>query len=478
MDRRGSGRLNAMLDRAAAWGQDHILRRVVRNSSYLFASNAISALMVILTSRLLGVSAFGALGAITVLVSNVNRLLSFRMSDVVVRYMGEYMERKEYDRAAALVKAAGVAEGITSLVAFGVLVLVAPLGAAFIIHDPSSTPLIVFYGISILGNITTETATGVLMVTNHYRSQALINLLQAVLVAVMIAAAFLSHAGLYMVLTAYLVGKMILGLGPIAVALYHMFKLFGSRWWRAPLDLLPPRRELVRFALSTNFSGTVNLIVRDSEVLWVSGIFNTTYAGYYKAALNIIQLVVMPINPFVSTTYPELNRAIVSRQWERLRSLIRRVTTIAAGWTGGAGLLLLLFGRQIIFTPWSFFGHPFLLFGRAFSPFKPAFLPAYPAMLVLLIGFGVANILFWNRSLCLAFGLPDYPLKVYFWGMVVKVALTLTIVRPFGPNGYIVEALLLSAFFVVTVGLTVWRGLKEIGRLSALEPAAPAGAVE
>jgi O-antigen/teichoic acid export membrane protein len=257
-----------------------------------------------------------------------------------------------------------------------------------------------------------------------------------------------------------------------------MDKLFGRRWWRASFSLLPPRKELARFALSTNFSGTINVIVRDSEVLWVSGLFNTTYAGFYKAALNIVQLVVMPITPFISTTYPELNRAIVMRQWEHLRSLLRRVTVIAAGWTGAVSLVLLFFGKQLLFIPWSFFGHTFMLFGKPFSPFKPAFLPAYPAMLVLLIGFGAANIFFWNRSLCLAFGLPDYPLKAYFWGMVFKVFLTLTIVQPFGTFGYIIEAWLLSAFFVVTVGLTVWRGLKELRRISELEPVEPVVAVQ
>jgi O-antigen/teichoic acid export membrane protein len=470
MGQPGAHRLNALWQRARTWSEDRILRRVLRNSSYLFASNAISALMVILTSRLLGVSSFGALGIITTFVSNVNRLLSFRMSDVVVRYMGEYMARKEYDRAAAFVKAAGMMEGITSIAAYGILLLLAPLGAQYFVHDPDAAPLITFFGLSILGNITTETATGVLQVTNHYRSQALVNLIQALLVAGIIAYAFFAHAGLMMVLVAYLVGKMILGLGPIFVALYHMNKLFGARWWRAPLSLLPPRRELVRYALSTNFSGTVNMVVRDSEVLWVGYFLDTTYAGYYKAALTLIQLMVMPITPFINTTYPELNRAIVTRQWERLKVLLRRVTLIAGSWTGGVAVFLLLFGQQVIFTPWSFFGHPILLFGKAFSPFKPAFLPAYPALLILLIGFGMANIFFWNRSLCLALSLPDYPLKVYIWGMVAKVGLAFLLVKAAGTNGYIVEAWLLSGFFVLTVGLTVWRGLDVVRRAEQLEP--------
>jgi O-antigen/teichoic acid export membrane protein len=471
MGQPGAHRLKSVWQRAVTWSEDIILRRVMRNSSYLFLSNAVSALMVILTTRLLGVSSFGALGAITAFVSGVNRLLSFRMSDVVVRYMGEYMARKEYDRAAALVKAAGLIEGLTSIAAYAVLVVLAPLGARYIIKDVSITPLLILYGLSILGNITTETATGVLQVTNHYRSQALINLIQTFVVAGIIAAAFFTHSGLMVVVVAYLIGKMILGLGPIGVALYHMNKIFGARWWRAPLSQLPPRRELMRFGVSTNLSGTVNLVVRDSEVLWITYFLDTTFAGYYKAALTLIQLMVLPITPFVNTTYPELNKAIVMRKWDNLRELLQRVTTIAGGWTVAVALGLILVGRQLIFTPWAVLGHPILLFGKTFSPLKPTFLPAYPAMLILLIGFGMANILFWNRSLCLALGLPDYPLKVYLWGMAAKVALAFWLIPLAGSNGYLVEAGLLSGFFVLTVGLTVWRGLSEVRRISALEPA-------
>jgi O-antigen/teichoic acid export membrane protein len=263
------------------WVHDRIFRRVLRNSTYLFVSNVINALMVILTTRLLGVSTYGELGIITVFVSDVNRLLSFRMGDLVVRYMGEYVQRKEMDKAAALVKAAGIAEALTSIVAYLVMILLAPLCAQYLIKDPNivdwhtSIPLLQFFGLSILGNITTETATGVLQVTNHYRSQALINVLQTFLVAGIITYSYFTQGGLIMVLTAYLVGKMVLGLGPIVVALYHMDRMFGHTWWRAPLSLLPPRRELVGFALSTNFSATINMIVRDSEVLWVGYFFTT-----------------------------------------------------------------------------------------------------------------------------------------------------------------------------------------------------------
>ncbi|HEX9019160.1 MAG TPA: oligosaccharide flippase family protein [Anaerolineaceae bacterium] len=439
-----------------SWRQDKILGRVVKNSSYLFASSAIGAVLSIVTANMLGVTLLGVFGVLTSFVSGVNRLFSFRMGDVVVKYMGEALAREEMEKAAVVVKAAMLAEALTSVAAFIFLVLVAPLAAKYLAKDASTAPLFVLYGISVLGNLTTETSLGVLQVTNHYRSQALISLAQSVLVAGLVVVAYVTHGGLLMVLWAYLAGKMVLGLGPIILAFYWLPRVLGPEWMRAPWSLLPPRGELVRFAISTNFSSTINQIARDNEVTWVAFFFNTTVAGYFKTALAIITLIVMPINAFISTSYPEITRAIASRKWLNLRGLLNRVTLIAAGWTGAVALGLLLVGRQVLFQYWRIFGHLVHIY-------KPEFLPAFPVLLVLLIGFGTANILFWNRPLLLAQGLAGYPLKVSFWAMLVKVALAFILFKGLG-MGYLVEAVLLSAYLSISVGLIVWRGLKEIHR--------------
>ena len=175
---------------------------------------------------------------------------------------------------------------------------------------------------------------------------------------------------------------------------------------------------MIRFGLSTNLSATINLVARDSEGLWVGFFFGSTAAGYYKMARAVINLIIMPINPFISTTYPEITRAYAARQWLRLRDLLRRVSILAAAWTGAVALGLLLFGQQLLFSP-------VILFGHTFQLYKSEFLPAYPVSVNPPAGYGCANILFWNRPLLLAQGLADYALKVSFWAMLVKVILTI-----------------------------------------------------
>jgi O-antigen/teichoic acid export membrane protein len=435
-----------------AWKQDRLLHRVVRNSSYLLVSNTLSAVLSILTARLLGASGFGVLGAITDFTANINRLFSFRMGDVVIKYAGEFQVKGEKRRSAAVVKAAALTEAASSVLAFLVLLVLAPLGARLFTEDVRMAPLIALYGLSILTNITTETSTAVLQLGNHYRSQALVNLAQSVITAGLIVYAYLHQAGILAILGAYLVGKAILGLSPMVLAIYWLPRMYGRDWWKASFSLLPPRRELVRYAMSTNLHGTLNMIGRDSEILWINLFLSPTVGGYYKVAKAIVNVLVMPIQPFIATTFPEITRTIAASQWERLKGLLKRITILSAAWTGAVALGLIVFGRPVLFGEWT-------LFGQTFSLYQAEYLPAYPVILILVLGYGVPNILFWNRSMLLAFGLPEYALKVGFWTTLAKTLLTILLVPA---AGYLMEASLLSAYFIVSIALLVWRGLTEL----------------
>ena len=194
-----------------AWQQDRVLGRLLRNTGYLFSGNTISLglsmAQSILAARLLGVEGFGVVGTITVFTSTINRLFSFRMGELAVKYVGQFQTEGRKDRAAAVVKAAGLAEALTSVLAFLLLILLSPLAADVFAKDPATAPLFMLYGLTIPGNLMTETATGVLQVSRKFRSQALVNVGQSLLTALLIAAAFFTGGGMWEVVIAYLLGN-------------------------------------------------------------------------------------------------------------------------------------------------------------------------------------------------------------------------------------------------------------------------------
>jgi len=150
----------------------------------------------------------------------------------------------------------------------------------------------------------------------------------------------------------------------------------------------------------------------------------------------------LPITPFIGATYPELTRAVAEKAWPRLHGFLRRLTTIAGLWTGAVTLGLLVLGRWLITT---FYGTDFA--------------PSFPALIILLVGFGLANTFYWNRNLLLSLNLPNYPLKVISIVGVLKILLTFLLVPLFG---YLAEAVLLSAFQAISVALLARRGLGEV----------------
>ncbi|HEY4667489.1 MAG TPA: oligosaccharide flippase family protein [Anaerolineales bacterium] len=428
----------------------------MRNSGYLFTGSTLSAAMSmlqgILAARLLGVQAFGVLGIITVFASVINRLTSFRMSELVVSYVGEFSSRKEPARAAATIKSAAVAEAVSSVLAFALIGLLAPLGARYLAHDPSTVGLFSLYGSMVLAHLVVETSTGVLQYFDEFRLQAWVQVGQSGLTLALILAAVVAKAGLAAVVWAYLLGKVAWAIAITVSAWLAARRRWGPGWWRAPLSSIrDERRGMARFALSTNLTGTLTLVTRDSEVLWLGALTSPLQVGYYKVALAILNIVLIPVQPLISTTYREVAREVATRSWENVRYLLRSGSLIAASYSLAAAGGLAVFGAWIV------------------SLWGPEFLPqSYWALLVLLPGVIVVSIFYWNRSVLLPLGLPEYPTKVTLAAALAKVVLIFLLVPRLGAVGM---AISLGSFFIGTAALMVWKTLRVIRRKAALSTA-------
>lgn len=429
-----------------------IFARVLKNSGYLFSSTGISAglglVQGILTARLLGVNDYGVLGAITLFTSVVNNLLSFRMSEVVVRYVGQYSEAGDHVKAAATFKLAALAEIGASLIAFILLVALAPLGASMLAKDPSLSGLFVLYGLVVLANLITESSTGLLQTFDRFGRMASLNLVGSLVTLIGVAIAYVLDAGLTAVLLAYLAGKSVGSIALSAAAVIEAGRRWGSGWLGASLAPLRPRlRELAHFAFNTNLAASLSLVTKDSEVLWVSWLRNPVEAGYYRLALALTNLVQMPISPLPQATYPELARQAAHHDWGEMRHLLRRGSLLAGTYALLAGIFLFIAGKPLI--AW--------LYGNDF-------LPAFPALMIVLVGLMIANTFYWRRPALLALGEAGFPTQVNLTLALIKLAGILLLVPRWG---YLASAALLAGFYLVGTALTVWKVLSLIAARSA-----------
>jgi O-antigen/teichoic acid export membrane protein len=431
-----------------------LIQRIVRNSGYLFSATGISAglsmLQSILAARLLGVTDFGILGTITVFTSVVNKFASFRMSELVIKYVGEYTVSGDSRRAAAVFKTAGITETLTSIFAFLLIWLLAPLGARYFAKDAGLAGWFILYGLIVLANFMAESSTGLLQIFDRYRAIAVVTVGQSLLTVILVAIAYLYQGGLLEVLLAYMAGKTVGSLSLTVIAWSEAGHHWGSGWWRSPFGLLRERlREVGRFAISTNISATINLVNKDGELLWVSALSSPTGAGYYKLALSMVNLVQLPVSPLPQATYPELSREAARRDWTSLRKILRQGSWLAFSYAVAASLVLLIFGPLIIRILYT-----------------PEFLPAYPALLILSVGYLVADTFYWNRIALLALGLPDYPTKVNLIAAGLKITGILLIVPVFG---YLGSAALLTGFYLFSVSLNTIKTYSVLKERQTLE---------
>ncbi|MBE9474005.1 MAG: oligosaccharide flippase family protein [Chloroflexi bacterium] len=426
---------------------NELIQRVVKNSGYLFSATGVAAALSmfqsILVARLLGVTDFGILGTITVFTSVVNKFASFRMSELVIKYVGQYTVEGDDISAAAVFKSAAILETLTSFLAFGLIWLLAPLGAQYIAKDVSTTYWFILYGLIVLANFMAESSTGLLQIFDRYKFIAGITVGQSILTLSLIVLVYFNQGGLYEVILAYMGGKIVGAIASAVAAVVLATQSWGIGWWRAPIGLLRDRmRELVRFAFSTNISATINLVNKDGELLWVSALTGPTGAGYYKLALSLANLIQLPVSPLPQATYPELSREVAGKNWGNMRYVLRQGSLMAFAYSVAAGLFLLIFGKSLI----------------AFL-YTPEFLPSYPALLILMVGLLVANTFYWNRIALLSLGLADYPAKINSIAAVLKIIGMLTIVPIYG---YLGSAALLSGFYIFSVSLNVRKTFREL----------------
>jgi O-antigen/teichoic acid export membrane protein len=327
------------------------------------------------------------------------------------------------------------------------LLLLSVWGARTFASDISIAYLFRFYGLFLLANLVYETSVGVLQAADRFKKVALANFYQSIALTVLITFAFVLRWDILGILTAYLIGKAIAGFLVTAFALRELNGLLGPGWARAPLGLVPAWRPILGFALNTNLNGTVNLFARDNIRLYLAALLSTAEVGYFALASRLINLIMLPLEPFIWPTYAEITKTIAQKQWAVTRVLLKQVSAIGAAWTFLAGGALAALGWWLI---------PFV-YGSAMSP-------AYPVFLILLVGYGVANIANWNRPLLLALGRPNYPLVVAAITGAIEIALIFLLV-PRG--GYLTAAAIVSAYFVVSILWNVLKGLSILKRQEA-----------
>lgn len=423
-----------------------LLRRILRNSSYLVSATVITAAIGLVQQaiqiRVIDVTGMGLMAAMSGFTNVINRFTSFRIDELVVRYVRLYEERKQHEKAAAVFKLAALLEFGGNVGAFLLIMLLAPLGVSLFSDTAGVEKIFILYGSLVLINVFFDSSDGMLQVFNRFGAKSVIEVTQSIVRLGITVLVLITGGGLMEIILAELAGRLVRAIAVMILALGTARKQWGAGWWRTPFSVLrEDRRSLLTFAFSTNLSATVSLVAKDSEDLWANAFLGNLAGGFYSIARSLIGVLQLPVSPLPATTYPELSRAVAKDDWKSVRHVLRRGSMLAAVYSLPVVAILIIFGRQII-----------TLYTKQDLP------EVYAPLVVLMIGYTVVNIFYWSRAALLSFNRPVFPTVVNSIGMVLKV-IGIFILAPFGAVAF---AALLSGYYIFTVGLAVVRVLQDL----------------
>jgi len=420
------------------WFDDRHFKSLLKNSSYLAVSKAISGVAALATlafaGRSLGVMMFGILILITSYAKAASGLSKFQSWQLIVRYGGQAMVpggADEFKASTGFAFALDVVSGFGGMIL--AILLLPLLGGLFGITDQYLLVAMVYC--TLLPTMSAATPVGVLRALDRFD--------------------LLSWQGTtYPIARAILAGIAWWVDAPFEafVAIWYVTDLGGDLylWFLAWRELR--RRKLLqgirptlkpdklpgawRFAIHVNLTSSLTAAWGPIARLVVGGLIGPAAASIYRIAASLADSAQKPADLLGKAYYPEVVRMDLKskKPWK----LMVRGTVLATA-AGVVGLLVLLVaGRPLIDA----------LFGSEF-------LPAYPVLLLLMAVPLLAMISFPLVPMLYALDRPAAPLNARLAATVLYFAIVAPLSWRFGVTGAAAAFVIGNAAMVAALAIQV-----------------------
>lgn len=341
---------------------DIVFSRILTNSGWLLGANALTKMLAlfqsIIVARMLGAEQYGILAVVTTYATMVNEFVDSRVWEAAIKFVIQYRENGNFGKATATVKLCYLVDSVTGVAAFTVVLLSSTFAAQVFVKDGSKAGLIQIYAVSMLLAIPLGTSTSILRITDHfswlaYESAAMVLLR---LIGVLIVAA--TGQGLKGILFVYLITIMAGSLVLVACSRRAARELNLTTWRQAPLSLLrDDYREIFRFMIYSNLSGTTRIVTSRADVLILGWLSVPASVGIYKLAKAVADALSSLFHPIYLAVYPEFSKLAGQGDLLQMRSLRRKLSGAIAAvilplclsfTLGAAWLIPRFFGKEFI----------------------------------------------------------------------------------------------------------------------------------
>ena len=399
-------------------------KRFIRNVSWLFVAksmpSAANFLEVIILARVLGLEVFGLFTLVAAYVGTVNRLLDFQVWESAVKYVGEFLEKKETDRVLSMIKFSYAVDLSTGILAFFVSVALAGFANEIFVKSPDTFEMVLILSFSLLFATTNTTSEALFRVFDRFRTITLVQSLESILKLALVLAALHFGYGIKGVFFAYAVVSLF-GFMFRQILVVKMLRERGlGGWLSSKMGLLSERiREITWFLLNTSFVATLNIAGEGRVAILILGyFFDSTAPGLYRVARSVIKVINRITDPLYEVIFPRLVSLSSANLRDRFAEVAKYATKSLFKLVIPVSIAILLFAEQFID----------LVFGDHY-------MPASDTMRILTVAALLSGATLCLTPSLLAFGRPGLRTVISVFKTLTYVVLLLVLVPQYSYLG-------------------------------------------
>ncbi len=463
----GSGRLRdgtplAMINRLRdKWQRSSFIKSRLIAIGHLLSGNATNAIIMLVSTtiaaRALGAQAYGVLALVLTIGRISERLLRFESWQPLIRFAAMDNTERDPKRLSELFLY-GLLLDIGSAVLAGVLTVIGGWLLMPVLHlQPGDMPLVAIYALAIACNIR-GMPTAALRLDGQFRTLAYIQLFASVLRVGLAVAAMLSGASLMTFVIIWTGAQIIDSLLFVWLGFHVLHKLDIPNPLRADIRGLTEKFPgFMRFAWSTNISGTLRTFTQEADTLLIGALVGTSWAGFYHIAKRIAKVAQQVGSMIQAVVYPDM-----ARMWARADITAFRKTTARLQ------LVLAAIGLAMLGITW-LAGD--LLINFAFGK---EFAAAFPLLIAQLMAVVLIMHAAPSRSALLAMHRPGFILVIALLSTVLFFAVAFLTIPIYGALGANLAHIAFAALTAVAMDIAWWGGVRDASRRQEAAVAVPA----
>jgi O-antigen/teichoic acid export membrane protein len=332
--------------------RDDLLRRLLRNTSYVLTGTAGASFLALvalaLTARALGPELLGILAMIQAYAAMVDRA-RIECWPALIKYGAEALEDERHDDFKSLIKFGFLIDIASAL--FATMVAVGGVFAAGWWFDwaPETVQMAGLFSASILFR-TSSMPTAVLRLFNRFGLNAAQDVATNAVRVLLVAVAYMAGAGLWafllITMAAQILNSLVLTIVGWTVLWRQGYRGVMGSSCKGITQRCP---GIWSFIWSLNAGNIARRSTRELDILFVGGVLDPAAASLYHIAKKLGEILSLVGTPIQQAVYPELARLWARTEATRFRRTVTQID-LGSGGIGVAFLMVIAFNAELLIT--------------------------------------------------------------------------------------------------------------------------------